>query len=72
MKIKSQYCFFHDSVLDQVDELEHQDLVAKKQLNILKNQKEGVELKLERSAQTVKNEAFKVSRMRRRNRRKRQ
>ena len=35
-------------------------MVAKKQLNILKNQKEGVELKLERSAQTVKNEAFKV------------
>ena len=45
-------------------------MVAKKQLNILKNQKEGVELKLERSAQTVKNEAFKVSRRRRRSRRK--
>ena len=43
-------------------------MVAKKQLNILKNQKEGVELKLERSAQTVKNEAFKVSRRRRRSR----
>jgi len=44
----------------EVEELQHQSLVTKKELGILENQKEGVELKLERSAQTIKNEAFKV------------
>ena len=45
----------------EVEELQHQALVTKKDLNILENAKEGVEMKLERSAQTIKNEAFKVS-----------
>ena len=45
----------------EVEELQHQALVTKKDLNILENAKEGVEMKLERSAQTIKNEAFKVN-----------
>ena len=35
----------------EVEELQHQALVTKKDLNILENAKEGVEMKLERSAQ---------------------
>ena len=45
----------------EVEEHQHQALVTKKDLNILENAKEGVEMKLERSAQTIKNEAFKVN-----------
>ena len=45
----------------EVEEYQHQALVSKKDLNILENAKEGVEMKLERSAQTIKNEAFKVT-----------
>jgi chromosome segregation ATPase len=44
----------------EVEEMQHQALVSKKELGIMENQKEGVELRLERSAQTIKNEAFKV------------
>ena len=44
----------------EVEELNHQSLVDKKNLNILTNEKESVELRLERSAQSVKNETFKL------------
>ena len=59
----SEYEPEHDDAQDEdkVEELQHQALVTKKDLNILENAKEGVEMKLERSAQTIKNEAFKVN-----------
>ena len=47
----------------EVEELQHQALVDRKNLNLLTNDKESVEMKLERSAQNVKNETFKLKNM---------
>ena len=44
----------------EVEALKHQSLVDKKNLSILSNEKESVELKLERSAQNTKNDTVKL------------
>ena len=44
----------------EIDALKHQSLVDKKNLSILANEKESVELKLERSAQNTKNDTIKL------------
>ena len=47
----------------EIEALKHQSLVDKKNLSILANDKESVELKLERSAQNTKNDTVKLKNM---------